>query len=293
MNIPDDIWFTLLEFLPVTDVFNCSLACIALFELVFDVQEDHPNYYAQQMLWKRLCYTTFEDKSVEERERRSRSDCDAFYSHTAMSERIFDQFYFDYASGENANLHLYDVDNFNLQDFCWREMFIRILTRREEWKDCLVRKRQKANSYWDYCDHKAHFDLNVLRFVVCGRASAQKDLFINKLIKLIGKDTDHYDIALNGIEQVIHLKNVNILKDVNLYTNHDSENGTRTVDSVMLYTVESPYHFAKQFRGSVQVNGVIYIVDTNSFLMRVQKSITSFITLLESTIEITCIVGLL
>ena len=52
--------------------------------------------------------------------------------------------------------------------------------------------------------------------------------------------------------------------------------GKTTVNSVMLYIVDTPYHFAKQFRGSCQVNGVIYVVDTKTFPVNHQQVYKEF-----------------
>jgi hypothetical protein len=272
-SIPDDVWYSFLNFLPAKDALNCALACSHIYELVFDVRDDHPNIHAQQVLWQQFCYSAFPDNSAKERERRVKKTTEEEESdltrHKQFSVDMYDKYDLQYTEGENVNLWLYDPDKLVHEDFCWREMFLRIIQRKEEWKDGIVRQRvepQTSSWYKYYSDIKPKLDLNVLRFVVCGRPSARKHLFVNKLIKTIGKDVDMYDIALDGIEQVIHLRNVDINVDAPLRW-YDAEvtEGKTTLGSLLLYVVDSPYHFAKQFRGSCQVNGVIYVVDTKTF----------------------------
>jgi hypothetical protein len=255
-----DAWVAIFQFLYPVDIIVCAVTCKHLHQFVYEVSETHHAFYAQQTLWRHICLTYFKDNSREEKERRQKNK-NVFNNFT---ESMYDQFSFEFKTGNSISLLDYSALENTPSHFVWRTLFDRIIQRREEWKDNIKpTKIKKKRSDFDYHlgdEIKPTRDRNILRYIVCGFDTARKDLFLNKLIKAIGKETDMYDIALPSINQVITLHNIDVRSST-----YAGDTSLTQLTTLMLYTADKPYHFMKSFRGAHQVNGIIYLVDPDRF----------------------------
>jgi hypothetical protein len=292
-SIPAEVWLNIIVFLPSKDVINCSSLDKSLHDLVFNVHHAHPYIHGQQQLWRQLCHSVFADTSIADRERRinraskKQKEKVQLFSSDSRSKKMFDTYKFDFVDITQPIPHEYSADHIISSSysgsFLWREMFLHMLQRFDEWKDkSIIRtkvKKSRKDEYSKYTDIKPLPEVDVIRLVVCGIPTSNKHLFVNKLIHSLGADHDMYDIALSGIQQVIRLSNVKIInnyRDNNIWRDNKAVETEAVLPQLLLYIADCPYHYAKQWKGTGQVSGVIYVVDTLRFPQNYDKIYRDF-----------------
>jgi hypothetical protein len=182
--------------------------------------------------------------------------------HEDHLEKLFDNFDFSFARKSERIPCIKSSDGIvrRIPEFHWREMFLEMVKGKEQWRDSeedFKRTPYDDDNYGTVsADEKTRNPPNVIRLLVSGPPSADKHVFVNKLVAAFGGSTNKYNVALPFLSQVITL--------------------TVGSETVMLYIVDKPYHFAKHFRGSCHVNGIIFCVNPEEFPTTYEQEYRNF-----------------
>jgi hypothetical protein len=199
--------------------------------------------------------TSKREKARRKKKKRTEDQMNAYDVQTEQASNIKAEFNITMEKTGTTSYDEFTTDAMlRSQNKSWRELFFDIPKQLDKWKDTKPSKLPKLEKVYDYdCDRVAKPlpSKNVQRYVVCGEANGNKHIVLNMLSKKYGSPLS---IAAPGINQVIRLEKIMV-----------QHNEQKEVPSVMLYSVDEPYHYAHRFRGASRVDGVIFVIETDRF----------------------------
>jgi hypothetical protein len=231
IEVPAEIWILVCQYLPTArDTFSIMVLNSSVRDTL----------YSHQLFWRHLCHVVYRDTTETNQAKKlthktyvwdqTKPYATSISKHREFSRTMRNDEYIT----EDFQVVKVDgdetLDHYKMKEDAmdWKKMYTSIRDSFEQWRT----------------------RTDVTRLLLCGNTPyVGQHLFINKLLSQTDNE-DPYNQALPGIRQVIRM---------NMKHNEEKK-------CVLINTVCTPYHFAKEIDGSNKVDGIIYVVDPIQFV---------------------------
>jgi hypothetical protein len=234
-QLPIDVWFRILTYCEPRDVLSSIVSCQHMYRNIAElIEETHDHFSNQQALWKYMIMSQFIDDSTKKREEAKTETSTSIY----MFETTDEEFKFNKIHDQ--------AEICDEKPIYWRKKYLEIIANRKNWVDKVktqytnqkkVKPRGTSYTKSKCADQK-------VRLIMCGKKEANKHQVLQNLSKFFKTETTY--TPLPGIKDAITITR-------------------KKKPEIVIYMVDDPFDYVNSYDGCSYINGVIYVVDADSF----------------------------
>jgi hypothetical protein len=232
-QLPIDVWFRILTYCEPGDVLSSIVSCQHMYRNIAKlIEETHDHFSNQQALWKYMIMSQFIDDSTKKREE-AKTETSIRYVIEVYNEFKFNKIH------DKAEI----CDE---KPIYWRKKYLEIIANRKNWVDKVKTQytnEKKVNTRETSYTKSKCADQKV-RLIMCGKKEANKHQVLQNLSKFFKTETTY--TPLPGIKDTITITR-------------------KKKPEIVIYMVDDPFDYVNSYDGCSYIDGVIYVVDAESF----------------------------